>query len=69
MTTTHTDPEKHNCLEHLSLKRYEWVETHGLDCGPYEHCAEEWWHCDVCGEEFTEADCKQMQMEAINEPK
>lgn len=31
----------------------EWVETHGLDCGPYEN----WVGCPVCGGAFEEADC------------
>lgn len=28
------------------------VETHGLDCGPYEHFYDEWYEC-ACGEEYT----------------
>jgi hypothetical protein len=28
-----------------------WVETHGLDCGPYE----QWSGCPHCGSAYTEA--------------
>jgi hypothetical protein len=31
----------------------DYVETHGLDCGPFEHWHEEWWECPTCGERFT----------------
>jgi hypothetical protein len=43
----------HDCREHLVYRAYEWVETHGLDCGPFERCRQEWWECAVCGEQFT----------------
>lgn len=43
----------HYCLEHLVYRQHEWVETHGLDCGPYERGWEEWWECVICGEKFT----------------
>lgn len=44
---------QHDCLEHLQYRQAEWVETHGLDWGPFEHWWEEWWECCVCGEKFT----------------
>jgi hypothetical protein len=43
----------HDCLEHLKYREREWVETHGLDCGPYERCWEAWWQCVICGAQFT----------------
>jgi len=30
------------------------VETHGLDCGPFEHFHDEWWECPECRMHFTE---------------
>jgi hypothetical protein len=43
----------HDCLEHLAYRQHESVETHGLDCGPFERWWDEWWECCVCGEIFT----------------
>lgn len=43
----------HDCLECLEYRQHYWTETHGLDCGPYEHGWDEWWECVVCGEKFT----------------
>ncbi len=40
----------HVCAEHMRYRSSESVETHGLDCGPYENVAEEWWECAICGE-------------------
>ena len=48
-----TKPDGHVCFEHLRYRQSEWTETHGLDCGPYEHCFQEWWECAECGEIFT----------------
>ena len=39
------------------------LETHGLDCGPYEHCFQEWWECAVCGDQFTERELARMSEE------
>jgi hypothetical protein len=50
--------EEHDCVEHLSYRHGEWIETHGLDCGPYERWFEEWWECQVCGEKFTAEELK-----------
>lgn len=44
-----TIPE-HDCRAHIRHRYERWVETHGLDCGPYETCTEEWWECSICGE-------------------
>jgi hypothetical protein len=49
-------PRAHDCLQHLAYRQCESVETHGLECGPYEHWHEEWWECRVCGEKFTARD-------------
>ena len=45
---------EHDCREHLVYHQHENIETHGLDCGPYEHWWEEWWECAWCGDRFTE---------------
>lgn len=40
----------HDCTDYARFRRQEFVETHGLDCGPYELWAEEWHECSVCGQ-------------------
>jgi hypothetical protein len=45
--------QAHDCLDHLVYRECSWVETHGLECGPYEHCRGEWWECVICGDRFT----------------
>ena len=30
------------------------IETHGLECGPYERFHDEWWDCTACGARFTD---------------
>jgi hypothetical protein len=55
----------HDCLDHLSYREHEWVETHGLDCGPYEHCWQEWWECAICGEKLTERERAELAREAM----
>lgn len=45
--------ETHSCIQHLAHKEHSWVETHGLDCGPYEHCRDEWEECTICGAVLT----------------
>ncbi len=30
-------------------RAHSWNETHGLDCGPFEHCYQEWAECSECG--------------------
>lgn len=56
-------PEPHDCLEHLRYRHHSWVETHGLDAGPFEHCWEEWWECRVCGDKFTAGELEEMANE------
>jgi hypothetical protein len=51
----------HDCLDHLVYREHAWVETHGLDCGPYEHCWSERWECTVCGDWFTGDELDQMR--------
>lgn len=53
-----TQDRDHDCREHLVYRSHEWEERHGLDCGPYEHCFEEWWQCAICGEKYTEKELK-----------
>jgi uncharacterized CHY-type Zn-finger protein len=48
--------DSHDCREHLVYHEHEWVETHGLDCGPFERCYQRWWVCGICQQEFTEAE-------------
>jgi hypothetical protein len=37
----------------------ECVETHGLDCGPYERWTEEWWKCSKCGDKIDGSDLEE----------
>ena len=37
----------------LSFREANSVETHGLECGPFERFHDEWWECPGCGEQFT----------------
>lgn len=48
---------------HLIHREHEWSETHGLDCGPYERCYQEWWECSVCGEPFTDEEAEALCVE------
>jgi len=50
----------HNCAEHLVHREGDFVETHGLNCGPYEHFHEEWEECSVCHEKYTPEEAQQM---------
>jgi len=43
----------HSCFDHLDYRQAECMETHGLDCGPYEYFSDEWWVCLECGETYT----------------
>ncbi len=40
-----------NCGQEATFTPHEhyWVETHGLDCGPYETWTESWLTCSECG--------------------
>jgi hypothetical protein len=35
------------------------VETHGLDCGPYETRSERWYECPQCGAAFGDDELAQ----------
>jgi hypothetical protein len=37
----------------LTYHESDSVETHGFDCGPYEHFHQEWYECVYCGERYT----------------
>ena len=37
----------------LTYHQSEWWETHGLDCGPYEHWVQNWYECPRCNTAFT----------------
>ena len=47
---------ENDCLEHLKLHEKDYVETHGLDCGPYERWTDTWFECAVCGEKYTKGE-------------
>lgn len=49
-------PRDHSCVEHARFKQADWVETHGLDCGPFERGTDEWWECSVCHDRFTKSE-------------
>lgn len=44
-------PQCPNCGERVDFRERHahHVETHGLDCGPYEHFDDEWLECPNCG--------------------
>lgn len=48
----------HECCEHAVERSASHTETHGLDCGPYEHWSETWLECTICGQQIDEADMK-----------
>jgi len=50
----------YDCRPHLKYRQAEWQETHGLDCGPYERCFEEWWECSFCGQIYTAEDLERL---------
>ena len=37
------------------------VETHGLDCGPYENWMERWWTCMDCGWKWDESELRERE--------
>lgn len=51
---TYITVEDHDCTEHAEYYEETCVETHGLDCGPYERWTERGWRCGVCGEEVEQ---------------
>ncbi|MCC6591624.1 MAG: hypothetical protein IT168_33365 [Bryobacterales bacterium] len=49
-----------------------WIETHGLDCGPYETGTDEWFECRNCGAKLAPSEvvwdeCPEYEEEAIQE--
>ena len=53
--------ETHDCLSRLVWREAEWTETHGLDCGPYEHGVDAWWECAICHDVFTEREAGRLR--------
>lgn len=49
-----------NCGDEASFEYHlhDWVETHGLDSGPYENCHQEWLECSECG---AHTDAKELE--------
>jgi len=39
-----------------AYREHDSIETHGLECGPYERWHDEWWECPACGEELSPED-------------
>ena len=62
--TMPTQTLAHHCIDHLRHHTKDCVETHGLDCGPYETWTEEWDECSVCDEKFDDHDVIHMLKEA-----
>jgi hypothetical protein len=54
-----TCPDCKQC--ELKDRSADCVDTHGLDCGPYERWIEEWWECPSCGAEFEDRELDQIQ--------
>jgi len=46
----------------------EWVERHGLDCGPYEHCTDRWLTCNQCGARTDEQELERNPRSGIDNP-
>ena len=40
----------------MRFREADSIETHGLECGPYERWHDEWYECPACGACFTEAE-------------
>jgi hypothetical protein len=47
-----------NCDREAEFTEHEQdqVETHGLDCGPYEHWTQRWITCNLCGAPTDDAE-------------
>lgn len=54
-----------NCGKESSFTEHQqsWVETHGLDCGPYETGTDVWLTCDECGAETDDAELARTNVE------
>lgn len=59
-------PECPNCGKHTTFTDHEedCVETHGLDCGPYERWTERWMTCDLCGARTDDKEVEQCNRRA-----
>lgn len=53
----------HDCLYNLRYRESHTVETHGLDCGPYERFFDEWWECGTCGAVYTGQELEELMKE------
>ena len=42
----------------LQFKEHDSIQTHGLECGPYERFHDEWWECPECRAWFTATELK-----------
>ena len=51
----------------LQFRESDVVETHGLECGPYEHWHYEWWECPECGAEFTGRELDELEAKCQNQ--
>jgi uncharacterized protein with PIN domain len=38
----------------MQFREADSIETHGLECGPYERWHDEWYECPECRAVFTE---------------
>ena len=38
----------------MRFREADSIETHGLECGPYERWHDEWYECPNCHGQFTE---------------
>jgi hypothetical protein len=47
-------PECHKAS--LRFGSDDFVETHGLECGPYERFHDEWYECPACGACFESSE-------------
>lgn len=43
----------------LEYHAVDTVETHGLECGPYEHFLDQWYACPECGAKFAIEDLEE----------
>src|SRR4051812_6354466 len=50
MAGTVIEVPDHACRDNMIRRESHHVETHGLDCGPYENFDDIWYECSLCGE-------------------
>ena len=53
-----------NCGKDATFREHSasCVETHGLDCGPYERWTETWLTCSKCGAKTDDAELNAIEM-------